>query len=288
MALLLKQPDTVAPPSEHWDALARAYHQLGAPLHPSAQDLAALTKFLTQLNGELGSQGVNALMWGATPALANLNWPAGSRLLAVDRSQGMLKLVWPGDLPQQRAAQCTDWFSLRPATGAYDVVVGDGSFNCLPYPTGYQQLGNLTRQALQPKGALITRFYVKPAKPETLDRVFQAALAGQIHSFHAFKWRLAMAILGEHQVNIAVRDIWQTWQQAGLDQGRLRAVTGWSAATIATINHYQFSDASYSFPTLPEIEQALAACFVVSKVATPTYELGERCPTVMFRPKNYV
>ncbi len=288
MSTILERVSEVNTKPEHWDTFAQSYYQLGAPLHPTAEDIAAMTHLIAQVNAAAGGRGVKALMWGATPAIADLDWPTGSYLLAVDRSTGIINRVWPGDIPRQRKAKCADWLTLRLEAGAYDVVIGDGSFNCLEYPLGYQRLGSITQNALQPQGALIARFFVKPAKLETLDTVFQALMRGRIGSFHAFKWRLAMAILGDSQVNIAVRDIWHVWQQAEIDQAKLMAVTGWSAATIATINNYQQSDAYYSFPSFYEIQQLLADRFVVSHVYTPTYELGDRCPTVMFRPQNYV
>lgn len=271
---------------EHWHTLAQSYFALGAPLHPSAEDIAAVARFVAQVNAAGGGHGVQMLMWGATPALAEMQWPAGSTMLAVDRSNGMLNLVWPGDIPQQRQALCADWLDLRVAEHAYDVVIGDGSFNCLAYPNQYQQLAAVTHRALQPGGALISRFFVKPAQPETLDAVFCALMSGEIHSFHAFKWRLVMAMLGDQAINIAVRDVWEMWDQAQINLDKLMRVTGWPATTINTINNYQHSEARYSFPSLPEIQQCLAEWFEVSQVYTPTYELGERCPTVMFRPKQ--
>ncbi len=270
----------------HWDTIAQAYFAMGSPLMPCAEDTAAMSQFVAQTNAALGSRGVNALMWGVTPAIANLPWPTGSHLLAVDRSTEMLAQVWPGDIPSQRRSRWGEWLEPKVDPHVYDVVIGDGSFNCLEYPTQYKQLAAVTHDALQPDGALIARFFVKPAKSETVDTVFDALLRGQIGSPHAFKWRLFMAIMGEHATNIAVRDVYEVWQQANLDHARLLRATGWPATFLKSFDHYVHNDARYSFPSLPQVEESLAGLFELDQVYIPTYELGERCPIVRFKPKS--
>lgn len=273
-------------PTAHWDTLAQSYFAMGSPLMPCAEDTAAMSQFIAQTNAAAGNRGVNALMWGVTPVIANLPWPTGSHLLAVDRSTAMLAQVWPGDIPSQRTSKWGEWLDPKVDQHAYDVVIGDGSFNCLEYPTQYHQLAAVTHRALQPDGILIARFFVKPANPETVDTVFDAALRGQIGSFHAFKWRLFMAVLGEQATNIAVRDVRNVWMQANLDHAQLLRVTGWPATFLKSFDHYEHSDARYSFPSLAQVQESLATLFLCDQVYTPTYELGERCPIVVFRPKQ--
>lgn len=286
MINVLDRASDQAPPATHWDTIAQSYFALGSPLMPCAEDTAAMTHFIMQTNAAMGKRGVNALMWGVTPAIANLQWPTGSHLLAVDRSTEMLDQVWPGDIPAQRTSKRAEWLEPKVTPQAYDVVIGDGSFNCLVYPNQYQQLAAITHRALQPDGTLIVRFFVKPTQPETVHTVFDALMSGQIGSIHAFKWRLFMAVLGEHATNIAVRAVREAWRQANIDHAELLRVTGWPATVLKNFDHYEYSDACYSFPSLTQVQESLSGLFDMHQVYTPTYELGERCPIVAFRPKQ--
>ncbi len=80
-------------------------------------------------------------------------------------------------------------------------------------------------------------------------------------------------------------DIWNAWQAMCPDPAALSARLGWDADVVATIAAYRDSDVTYSFPTLRDLRRVLAEDFVELACHTPSYELGERCPTLVLCAK---
>jgi len=273
---------------EHWSRAAQIYHQIEAPLQPSAEDIATMERFVAtaaRLRASAFNPKLNAILLGVTPAIATMAWPPNTNLLAIDRSEGMLHGVWPGDRPGIREARLGDWLALPVDDASCSVVVGDGSFNCLEFPTAYQQLANSVARVLHEDGVLIARVYVQPATPSSLEKLWQDLVAGQFSTFDGFKFLLCMGLVDE-QFNVAVHDVWQYWSQVKGNEQALFNATGWSAAKFATIAHYQNSAARYSFPTLSEVERIFSAQFKKIDIAFPTYPLGECCPTLMLRKRS--
>ena len=48
--------------------------------------------------------------------------------------------------------------------------------------------------SLEDSGRFVCRLYVPPASPETVSAIKDAVLSGGIQNFHAFKFRLGMAL----------------------------------------------------------------------------------------------
>jgi hypothetical protein len=78
--------------------------------------------------------------------------------------------------------------------------------------------------------------------------------------------------------NVRVVEIWRAFEQLVPD----RTALSWSEDTVATIDAYRESDIAYSFPTLAEARAALHG-FVETACHVPRYELGDRCPTLIFQ-----
>ena len=130
------------------------------------------------------------------------------------------------------------------------------------------------------------RVFIRPDRPESPEQVHNALAAGEIGSFHAYKWRLAMALHPSLLEGVRPATVWQTWQNQGPDAQALAAATGWPAAQIATIDSYREAQATYYFPTLGELQQTLATHFDLLDLHLPRYELGERCPLLALRPRH--
>ena len=62
------------------------------------------------------------------------------------------------------------------------------------YPVNYKLFSKILADSLDTDGLFIMRFFVQIEKKESPDDVIKALLNGKIGSFHAFKWRLAMAL----------------------------------------------------------------------------------------------
>src|SRR5688500_12429704 len=117
-------------PGEFWSAVANTYWRAGSPLLPSAEDVRSLEEAIRAHAGA-STKPARVLLLGATPRLAEMRWPGGMTMLAVDSSMAFVRDVWPGDIPGRRRAVQGDWRSLPVRDAAYDVVVGDGSLNCV-------------------------------------------------------------------------------------------------------------------------------------------------------------
>ena len=79
---------------------------------------------------------------------------------------------------------------------------------------------------------------------------------GAISNFHAFKWRLAMALQPDSQQGVRLGDVWDAWNGSGIDPGALPQ-PGWSGRAVATIRFYREKDARLYFPTAREFRDVL-------------------------------
>lgn len=258
----------------HWNSIARHWKHFGPPLRPCDDDLAVMRSAIFQ--HPVASPRV--LMLGVTPEIAQLDWPQGTCLDAVERSTEMIDVVWPGDVPGVRRAHRGEWLELPFRESSFDVVIGDGCYISMKFPDGYEQLTRSIRRVLKPDGMLIMRFFVSPEEKEHPDDVITDLLSGQIGSFHAFKWRLAMAVQNDPRHGVCLRDVWRTWSGYEISQIELARQMGWTLESIQTIELYQDRQVRFTFPRREEALSEVRTMFDVKHIHTPTYELGERCP----------
>jgi hypothetical protein len=280
----------VAPhsPAPYWGRdVAHQWHLYGSPLRPCAADVRvmeeAVRTFVDKRDGPL-----RALLWGVTPEIAAMSWPEGTRLLALDKSQPMIDLVWPGDIGGFRKAVRADWFEYRCADVRHDVVIGDGNFAPLDYPRGYRALAATAHAALTDTGILVSRFFVQAAEAETPDAVFEDLLANRIGSFHAFKVRLAAALQESAQTGVSVSDVLIAWKRARIDMGALLTMTGWRREAVEMIYLYEGKSSRLSFPNVTEIEAVMSEFFDHLETRYLDYEMGERCPIMTYRVRAEV
>src|SRR5882672_9349287 len=116
----------------HWNAHAARWRLIGAPLRPSAPDIEYLRDSAGRLLGT-GTPLRTALLLGVTPEIAEMVWEPPLQLVAVDKSEGMVRGVWPGDTSTRRA-RVGDWLALDLAEAPFDIVMGDGVFSIFDYP----------------------------------------------------------------------------------------------------------------------------------------------------------
>lgn len=232
---------------------------------------------------EIRERNLTALMWGVTPEIADMTWPTGTELLALDRSEEMIQFVWPGDVEGQRKAVCRDWLDPLLTAGGFDVVIGDGVFTLLRFPRDYASLVEQAHRALRPDGVVITRLFTRPETAETTNEVVDDLLAGRIGSFHVFKFRLAMSTQAGATTGVRMGDVYDAWCETGIDPDDLQALTGWSRGSISTIDQFRDKDGRLFFPTLAEFETVLDKRFRRTGFQLPGYEMGDRCPLVRYR-----
>jgi ubiquinone/menaquinone biosynthesis C-methylase UbiE len=222
------------------------------------------------------------LLLGVTPELADLS----TQLVAIDNSAAMIQALWlPGRA--RRSVVQGDWLAMPFADQMFDAIIGDGSLVLLSCPMQYEQLFQHLRRVVRPNGKIVIRVFVSPEQTETCADVFAAVRSGRIGSFHAFKWRLAMAMAAESaDRHVHVAEVYAVFSRLFLDRTTLAKATGWSLADMATIDAYQDSLARYSYPTLLQVRQIFSRWFRELGVEHGSYELAERCPILILEPNG--
>jgi hypothetical protein len=129
--------------------------------------------------------------------------------------------------------------------------------------------------------------FCRPDIAETPDAVIAALQSGAIGSFHAFKWRLAMAVQGMDDArDVAVDAVWKVWHAARIDMRALAVARGWPPEDVGTIEFYQGSPARYNFMRFDDMIGCLRrAGFDLLATCTGSYELAGRCPHVLLRKR---
>jgi SAM-dependent methyltransferase len=255
----------------HWAEFYRRWAQLTPPLRPHKDVAEGIRK-------AVAGHDERVLLLGVTPELADL----GAELIAVDHNDMMIAKIWPGDTARRRVVKA-DWRDLPFPRNDFSAAIGDGSLNALTYPTAHRQLYDQLAKVIRPGGRFVFRHYTTPDRGETIAAVRAAALAGKIGSFHAFKWRLAMAMVAATgDPNIRVEAIREAFDREFPDRAKLAVAAGWPVADIDTIDVYRGSSEIYSFPTFGQLRGAIPAAFENPRlVPVGSYELAERCPLVV-------
>jgi hypothetical protein len=218
------------------------------------------------------------LLLGVTPELAAI----GSRIVAADWSASAVAKMWPGN-GRARQALRANWLALPCGAGTFSAAIGDGSLNCLLYPRDYRHaLGELAR-VVRPGGRIAIRLYTRPEIGESQSVIRTQALAGDVGTIHALKWRLAHAMCAERAVaNVAVRDILATFNHMFPDRSALRGATAWTDEEIATVDAYRDLADVFSFPTVDQVLAVMPPWWGTARLEWPgRYELAERCPLLI-------
>ena len=280
--ILPMQTARVAP---YWDSFAKAYANLGGPLRPSEEEIRLMEGVVRDWTMSRRITSPQVLLLGATPEIATMRWPAMTSLMAVDKSFPMAKSVWPGDIPGRRAMVCADWLASPRKEASSDVVIGDGSINCLTYPAGFRALAETVSGVLRGHGLLLLRCYLQGVPRESAEQIHTQALNGAVGSFHAFKLRLLMALQQTARDGVAVNDVHQ-WVSRNVDLPALPRRTGWARSAVETIQYYRDSTTVYAFPTLDELRSELLPRFEEVSLLIPGHEMGPRCPILVFQVRN--
>ncbi|WP_321475251.1 class I SAM-dependent methyltransferase [uncultured Paludibaculum sp.] len=232
------------------------------------------------------SQPMRSLLLGVTPDIALMPWPPTMSLIAMDSACGMVRSVWPGDLPGRRHALCANWSSLPLPAASCDIVLGDGSMNCLRFPGPVRALAESVHSVLREDGLFLLRCYARPTPCERPEDVFTDLLRNAISTFHHFKFRLLMAVQQTPEQGVCVNDVYTAWARRHIDVPALCAQTGWAPETVRTIDLYQGSATVHTFPSLPDFRSVLDDLFEEVSVSIHSYELSECCPTLVMRPRR--
>jgi hypothetical protein len=235
-----------------WNDAAPRYHDYGPPLKTSPEDILLYREALAQWHAGNSVARPSVFLCGVTPDIVFMDWPFPYELVGMDQAEGMVRHVWPGDVVGLRRGVVGDWLRNGLEDGTQDVVIGDGGFGFFSFPDAQRALLKVLCRLLRPGGLFIHRFFTQSEKRESIDEVLTTARAGGIGSFHAFKWRLAMAMQPDGTTGARQRDIWEAWTGMGIDPARMPQ-PGWSAGAVRTIDLYKGKEACLYFPTLGEL-----------------------------------
>lgn len=264
-----------SPPNKHWQDFARQWNRLGSPLRPCAEDVE---NFRTAMGSDPG----RCLLLGITPELADIT----PQLTAIDNSAAMIGALWKQQDIGKEVIQ-GDWLALPFPQGAFDTIIGDGCLVLLSHPVQHRRFFEQLVRVIAPGGKILLRVFVGPDQRESRELVCSDALGGKMKSFHAFKWRLSMAIASEtagHNFNVA--ETLATFDRLIPDRELLASATGWRAEDIATIDFYRNSAARYSYPTLVQVRECIPASLKETGLIYGHYELAERCPILILESRG--
>lgn len=268
-----------------WQRNSALWQQLASPLRPSAEDVGLYQKALKAWRSERGEMADRILLLGVTQELRGMDWPADAELVSCDHSRPMIDNLWHcAAFPGVRAMPvCADWQAMPLRNTSRNVAIGDGWASMLA-PNSLRRVISELHRVLEPGGLLVTRLYLFPECAENPADIATAALAGEMRSFHAFKWRFAMAVQGgATEQGVRLADIWNTFTLLLPDRSALSSRTGWSLETIATIDSYCGAQGRYYYHRLDTYLSLLESTFEIASIDQPGYELGERCPVIATR-----
>ena len=245
----------------------RRWTRLKPPLRPDAQIIAAYRR-------EIECHRARVLLLGVTAELADI----GDTTVAVDISKKMIANAWQGDTDKREALH-GNWLDMPLHIREFTAAIGDGVLAGIEFPQ-YQRVFSQLAGLLLPGARIALRLYETPEPGETVAAVRDQAMKGNIAGFHAFKWRLAMAVAAEtKQAAVPVSLIHQIFQREFPDRTVLSTATGWSLEVISEIDAYDSKPMIYRFPTRRELLSHLPNDFSNPRFVTSgNYELAERCP----------
>ncbi|MGX7872311.1 class I SAM-dependent methyltransferase [Mesorhizobium sp. ORM6] len=257
--------------TNHWDNYHRHWKLLDAPLRPTAETVGIFDR-------ELDLRNADVLLLGVTPELAVL----GRSMLAIDQSATMISGVWAGDNPSRRA-MAGNWLNLPVERASFDAVIGDGCLSAVDSRAARSLLFGEIARVLKPGQTAAIRVFARPETVDDLHSIVALVLAGGVENFHTLKWRIAMACTSNDCDNtVGVQAIRAAFDRLFPDREALAVRTGWSMASINTIDVYAGSETKYSFATLAMLLDEASAWFDRVR-ATPSgsYPLAERCPLLV-------
>ena len=275
---------TVPPsPSDPWSAVATDWSRFQSPFRPHRDDTAVIERVARTLHESRGS--LDAAILGLTIETATWPWPNDTRLCAFDSSVDAIAILWPPpEAPPGAAAKLAQWTALPVADGALDLVTADGSLVCVDYPAGARALFEEVRRVLRPGGRFVARTFLRPGRAETLAEILEDLEQGRIHNPFVLKLRVDAA-LHEGLSGFSMHEKWLLWRRLFPDQEATARRFGWPLRTFALPASFETQDLRFVYPTIDELRAIFSPLFREMELCVGSYELAERCPTLVLEPR---
>lgn len=261
----------------NWESAAGKW-QHRPPITPDPDDIAWFER-TTRAPGA----GPRALLLGVTAGIATMGWPAGSELLAIDWSAGMIDKAWPrAGLPPAATVVQADWMAMPLPARSRDIALGDGCYTALGSLDQVVALNRAVSRVLEPGGVLALRCFARGTTRASVDEIFDALLAGREKNLGLVRWQLMMALQGDDTEGVVLDDLWRLWHERIPDPAAQIEQHGWYPHEVANIERYAGQQARYVYPTVAEMEAAAAPDFALVECDVPAYRGGEHFPRLRF------
>lgn len=267
---------------QYWSAFGRDWGLISSPLRPCQEDTELMAGLVADWCRDSGGVPLRAGILGVTPEIVTMDWPKNSKVTAFDRMPGMITSLWPQQHLPGIDAVCCDWRALPLADSALQVVAGDGSFSMLPFPDGVADVARELGRVIEPDGLLVVRCFLLPTEPDSVEAVFDDLFAGRINSFHAFKWRLLMALQASPGQGVCVGKAWDAWCQYVPSTEALARSLGWPLPVVAMIEKYRDAATVYTYHDQDSLCDVLKPYFRPSSTSYPSYQYNQCYPTLCF------
>lgn len=266
----------------YWKSMkVQFFLHIPQPLRLADQDVQMYTKVVRKWLDANAPPRV--LVMGATPEFFSMAWPEETDLLAVDRSELMLRELWPG--PNEKTI-CEDWTCMSLEDASRDIALCDGGLIMLDYPDQMKRLAGELARVLAVGGLFTTRAFVSGTVTEDATAVMSDFLAGKITNSSILKLRLAIALTQDSIAGVRLHDVWKFYNDSIPSDVSLSDLVGWSVDELQFIEAYKNSDEIYRFPDVDELCDVFCDStgkFECISVQTPDYELHEHMRVITFQ-----
>lgn len=261
--------------SAYWSEIARNWHLIGPPLRPDPQDLQFFSSLIARWPS---NKSMRALVLGATPEFHSLAWPKSSEILAVDRTQEMLSTLWPGE------SLCANWLDLPLPDSSSDLVLCDGGLHLMSERLLQEKFVESIARVIDLDGLFAIRLFLPSVRSSSVDEVLDDCRAGRIASVHQLKFRLWMSLRDPERSDVMLGDVWNAVHARCPDFKSLSQKLHWPPESSAAIDAYRGRIERYCFLSFDEVDAMFCAVgFERIDTFEPTYDLGQLCPTIVYR-----
>jgi SAM-dependent methyltransferase len=267
-------------PGSRWEKLARHWRLLGPPFRALEEDARRI--HAAWLNGQpqLPARRLDVLLLGVTPELAEHRWSADYSLTALDRSEPMLRSIWPGDGPHRRAVQ-GEWLQAPFPDASFDLVISDGGVVVMGSLEKAAALAHECHRLLRPGGRVAVRHFAREESQPDAEALPDAVARGEIRDFHALKMRLLLALPPAQEtagVNLPLAR--EAFCRLFPNRDALAHRLGCPRETIDTIDAYA-GMGDYLFATPEELARIFGG-FEMRQGPPASYPLAACCPVFAF------
>ena len=278
-----------APDLELWDAQFEVFKTMTPPFRPHASEVAIVQQLVDSQPARAGESGLQVLILGLTPEYIGLNWPAGSRVIVVDRSSHVAEAWWPGDIAGHRELIKDDWLDMSFERASFDLILGDGVFNFMPYPKGLRNFAAILAPLLRPGGRMSIRAFMQADPRENTEVLIREYHATEAIDYYCFRYRLATSIQDSAEAGIyASKDtVDGILLDAKVDLQEFYRKSGHTPPAVAPLTKVS-SDNNYRvhYPTQQQFLDSISGSFSQVEVRLGNYALAHRTPIFIASPDS--